>query len=233
MAGRRQAAEIMTTVSDLKTYIAGYLHRTDLTDYLAVFVESARQRVNTDLRGKENIGIFTATLSTGTTPDYPYAVIPYSRGGLPAAILQFHAVMDDDNQRMLNEIPFVQLEAYSGVSQPAVYAVTTAYDADNGVITTLWVPGGDGVQISGTYWADVGPFGTTNGETINPNIFPFLRTAAMMEGALFCNNMDLYAQLSARYGQEIQAANTAFVMSQMVRPQVTTPWGIDAAPALL
>lgn len=53
-------------LGELKTLIASYLHRTDLTNEIPGFVALAESRINTGLRALENEGY--ATLSTADNP---------------------------------------------------------------------------------------------------------------------------------------------------------------------
>ena len=84
--------------SELKSDVAGYLQRTDLTDQIPGFIERTRLRIGRKLRGRENLteGDITVTSGNGTVPtDYLEAVSLRNSDGVylrPAGSRNFWAI---------------------------------------------------------------------------------------------------------------------------------------------
>jgi len=60
----------ITTYSNLKTTIASYLNREDLTAYLGDFISLAESRLNRELRVREMVNIDTSTNTVAGTQSY-------------------------------------------------------------------------------------------------------------------------------------------------------------------
>ena len=60
----------ITTYSNLKTTIASYLNRDDLTSYLGDFITLAESRLNRELRVREMVEINTSTTTVAGTQSY-------------------------------------------------------------------------------------------------------------------------------------------------------------------
>ena len=60
----------ITTYSNLKTTIASYLNREDLTAYLGDFITLAESRLNRELRVREMVEIITSTNTVAGTQSY-------------------------------------------------------------------------------------------------------------------------------------------------------------------
>lgn len=60
----------LTTYALLKTTIANYLNRTDLTSYLGDFITLTESRLNRELRVREMVNTDTSTTTVSGTQSY-------------------------------------------------------------------------------------------------------------------------------------------------------------------
>lgn len=77
----------LTTYALLKTTIANYLNRTDLTSYLGDFITLTESRLNRELRVREMVNIDTSTTTVAGTQSY----------SLPSGFLEASAVIYQSN----------------------------------------------------------------------------------------------------------------------------------------
>ena len=73
----------LTTYALLKTTIANYLNRTDLTSYLGDFITLTESRLNRELRVREMVNTDTSTTTVSGTQSY----------SLPSGFLKATAVI--------------------------------------------------------------------------------------------------------------------------------------------
>lgn len=79
----------ITNYSDLKTQVANYLGRTDLTSQIPTFISFAELRLSRDLRIRQMLKTATATMTAGD-----------STVGLPSDFLQMRDLFVDGNPRI-------------------------------------------------------------------------------------------------------------------------------------
>lgn len=177
----------------LKTSVANYLHRTDLTAIIPDFIDQARTRLGADLRALAN-------LTTGTVTSFSS-----SRTALPTNLAKLIGVT-------LADVPLLEVQPdqvfnYSG----GVYAV----DGQD-----LVVPGAGSSTSVLLHYYSVPAALVNNGDVSVPMVqFPQLWIyAAVAEGALYCQDYELAGVMNAAYAELIRIANRSGDEARQVAP---------------
>jgi len=169
----------------LKTSIANYLHRTDLTAVIPDFIDQARVRIGGDFRGLANFTVGTVTgFTAGLT------ALPTNLGKL--------AGVRDSAGSALNFQPLDQVVQWS----TGVYSVSGS---------NLYVPtAGSATVVTLAYYAI--PTALVNAGDVSvpmvqyPQIWLF---ASLVEAALYIRDLELVAAMNEAYELMIANANRA------------------------
>ena len=180
---------------ELKTLVAGYLHRTDLTANIPDFIELARGRINRDLRVREML-----TLATTTPVANPFDV--------ESDFLEMRDIYHSSNgQRLtLSLVGRRQLNLYRSTSLSQT--VPRFYSIDGTQIETA--PGGIGVEFTELYYASQAAFTSDSDERTTLTTYPSIWLyGALIEAHTFTQDMDLVEHATSNYTSEVKVANMA------------------------
>jgi hypothetical protein len=169
----------------LKTDVAGYLHRTDLTTPIIGFIDKARVRIGGELRAIANyVSASVTSFSVGLS-------------ALPTNLSDLVSVTQDDRPLLYILPGEVRRFSHGGV-----------YSIEGG---DLLVPDATATTVINlTYFAIPDPLVNDADVGIAMLEWPQLWTfAAVAEGALYVQNMELAAVMNEAYGQMLRTANMA------------------------
>ena len=183
----------ITTYTELKTSIADWLNRTDLTSVIPDFITFAEHRMNGDVRIKEMEGRQTAAASTSSR----YLA-------LPTRFLEMKRLqLNTSPVHILQFVPHQQIEDYyrSGPDEPDYYTIIgseiefdTTPDSAYTVEMSLWVQCD---ALSGSV--------STNAILTNyPNIYLY---ASMLEAEIYLQNDSRAALWAQKYMDAVDKAN--------------------------
>ena len=182
------------TNGSLKTAVAGYLHRSDLTTQIPDFVDQARLRIGADFRGLANF-------TTGTVTAFSSEL-----KALPANMGRLVSVRDSSGNPLL-PMPVDIVGQYTG----GVYAVSGL---------DIWVPGaGSATVITLGYYSI--PAALVNAGDVSvpmleyPNLWLY---ASVMEAALYVQDYELTDRMGQLYKALIDDANRAGNESRFAAP---------------
>ncbi len=195
----------ITNYGTLKTEVAAYAHRTDLTAEIPGFIQVAQTHVNNDLRVPEMI----------ITSDLTIADIT-GRYGLPDDFLEMRSVTGIDNDgatRPLKSYGISEIYRFSASGQPKRF---TVWDNE------LLIRGTPGIGdvFTMVYWARPAAF-SADGDTSDlltryPTVYLY---AALAELHSWVQDVALADRAATRYDAAIAAFNTAGVQKRQ-RPSV-------------
>jgi hypothetical protein len=169
----------------LKTAVAGYLHRTDLTTQIPDFVDQARLRIGADLRALPN-------WTTGTVTSFSASL-----AALPANLSRLVSVTDSSGNPLM-PLPLDIAGQYTG----GVYAVAGS---------DLYVPGAGSSTIIALAYYSI-PAALVNNADVSvpmleyPNLWLY---ASVMEGALYVQDYELADRMGQLYKALTLDANRA------------------------
>lgn len=167
----------------LKTDVALYLHRGDLTAVIPSFIEKARLRIGRDLRVLELEQ--TATLSSPTDSVFT----------LPADYMELRRAYS--NGIPLRGVNPHELQYWTSLSTPQVYAIRGR---------EITVPGATTVDV--WYFAQEATLTVDGTEHPTMAAWPQIwLAAAMLEASLYNNDTEALAQWTGTYDAEVAAAN--------------------------
>ena len=183
----------ITTYTELKTSIADWLNRTDLTSVIPDFITFAEHRINGDVRIKEMEDRQTATAST--TSRYL---------ALPTRFLEMKRLqLNTSPVHILQFVPHQQIEDFyrAGPDEPDYYTIIgselefdTTPDSAYTVEMSLWVQCD---ALSGSV--------ATNAILTNyPNIYLY---ASMLEAEIYLQNDARAALWEQKYINAVEIAN--------------------------
>jgi hypothetical protein len=160
----------ITDYSSLKTEVATYLHRDDLTATIPTFIANCEHRIARALRVSQLLTTSTVAVSAGA-----------STGTLPTGFLQMANVKISTGAE-LQYVPPDRIDKESGAGVPWLYTLL----GSTIVVAPTWTAGGN---LSCTYWKKetaLSDSATTNWYTSNcPDALLF---GALMEAAPFLMN---------------------------------------------
>lgn len=136
----------ITDYATLKTAVANYLHRTDLTANIPDFISMAEWRIARALRVSQLLTTATVTVSAGA-----------STGSLPSGFLELANVKISTGAE-LAYVPPDRIDQQSGSGTPWIYTLLGATI----VVAPTWTAGGN---LTATYWkkeAELSDSNTTN-----------------------------------------------------------------------
>jgi hypothetical protein len=160
----------ITDYSSLKTEVATYLHRDDLTATIPTFIANCEHRIARALRVSQLLTTSTVAVSAGA-----------ATGTLPTGFLQMANVKISTGAE-LQYVPPDRIDKESGAGVPWLYTLL----GSTIVVAPTWTAGGN---LSCTYWKKetaLSDSATTNWYTSNcPDALLF---GALMEAAPFLMN---------------------------------------------
>jgi hypothetical protein len=179
------------TYGELKTLIAGYIKRDDLSAEIAGFIDRARVRIGNDLRARDNRAEATISVTSGA-------------GILPTNFAEVIAVRDSDNRPLRAAGPddFWQYKQASG-SQGLVYLV------DQSLQIAPTVTG----DYTLTYFREFDVF------TADSNIVPVedcFIAAASVDAFLYAHNADMARLHEERYREAFTRRNNEYSKEQPI-----------------
>lgn len=174
------------TFGTLKSDVAAYLHRTDLTTPIADFCDKARIRIGADLRAQANY-------QTGTVTSFASGL-----SALPSNYAAMVAVTASDGT------------PYTFLPPPEV-----DYNHDSEYVysvlgTDLFIPNAGSTTTVNIYYYTVPAALVNNSDVVDAMVeWPSLWVyAATREGAIYCHDWDLAAQMDQLYEKELEKANS-------------------------
>lgn len=178
----------LATYSDLKTSVANYLNRSDLTDVIPDFITLSENRLNRDLRVRANL-VRASTTTTSGTAFYD----------LPSDMIELRNITYDDSSSNSYSLSYLSPESLTREYGGSVNGFPRAYTNLGKNIRVAPVP--DGAYTVGiNYYKKLNPLSDSN---VSNNIlleFPDLYLfSSCMEGALYLNDTEQYARFSTIY----------------------------------
>lgn len=178
---------------ELKTQVANYMHRTDLTDFIVDFVELARTRINRDLRVREML------IEKQVTPTVN-----------PFPVEDDFLEMRDLHHQRGNFRQTVALTGRAGVNKYKNNNIAQAnprfYSIDGLLIETA--PGGIDVEFTEIYYAQEAEFVDDADTRKTLDRFPTIWLyASLIEGHSFTQDLDLMNDAIEKYTSELGIAN--------------------------
>ncbi len=180
------------TYDELKTNIANYLNRTDLTNQLDMFIATAEGEINRQLRHKDMIKRSTAVLES------QYTKLPSDLSGIINVDIQSTNPPIPLFQQSLESLDLYRKQIGDATGQPKYFAI----DGD-----TLEVcPSPDAnytLQIS--YYADIEPLSSTNAENFLSKSFPDVYLyGALKHASIYLMEDERVAMFKNLYEQAIE-----------------------------
>ena len=187
----------MSTYTALQADVASYLHRTDLTTPITLFIEKARVRIGRDLRSLEQEAVSTLT---GPTADI---------FALPTDFMEARKVHSGGVP--LRSVNFDEIAYWSAADSPYVYCI---YGRN------LWVPGATTISL-GYFKVEAT---LTSGATEHPTMSAWPQVwlyASLAEAGLYTRDFELMDRMTQAYSAEVQAVNArAELARQGVAPSM-------------
>lgn len=181
---------MITSYSELKTSVANFLHRTDLTSLIPEFIADAEARIYNELRVRAMEAAFTGTISSGTV-------------SLPSGFLEwiFLYVNDTTEQKLTRkdaEWIYTRYPSRAGGGRPVYFA----REGD----TLIFGPSPDSdYTITGRYYKRLDALSDSNPTNWFITDAPaLLRYGALCEAVLYANDDSRVALLEGKFNQELQ-----------------------------
>lgn len=185
---------MISTYGELKAEIAKYMHRTDLTDQMPIFVHSAISKINRKCRATE-----MEKRATITVTSQPLA--------LPTDFLELRLLYKDDNEPM-TFLTVDQMRFDDELSKENAY---TIYGNQLEVSPDIE----DSTQLEAIYYASI-PFFTNDTEThdllvINPMLFLY---GAVFDASLYVHDDERIGFFESKFNNEVVMINNQAEMAR-------------------
>jgi hypothetical protein len=187
---------------ELQQQIADYMHRSDLSDKIPGFIESARARLNRDLRVREMIE--TLTLTPPTNPWDLRVDVP---GFIEARDLSAGRAT---GRYSLELVGRNEMSRWSGQTT-GVYPLF--YSVDGYELETQ--PGGTGTEFRLIYYREIEALVNDEDRTPTLDAYPYLWLyGSLIEAHSYTQDMELRGAATEVFTSEIRQANQATAQAE-------------------
>jgi len=188
----------LATYSDLKTSVANYLNRSDLTDVIPDFITLTENRLNRDLRVRANMVRASTTTTSG--------VAFYD---LPSDLIELRNITYDDSSSNSYSLSYLSPESLTREYGGSVNGYPRAYTNLGKNVRIAPVP--DGAYTIGiNYYKKLNPLSDQNSSNNilieYPDLYLF---SSCMEGAVYLNDTEQLTRFATLYSQTLNDVRTA------------------------
>jgi hypothetical protein len=188
---------MITTYAELKSQVADWLHRTDLTTNIPTFIQLAESKIDNSIKGRKLETVLTTTLTAGV-----------NLLALPADYSSMKSIVVLSNPTSTLElIPDHVLSQYNSTNTtgvPQFYSIR----ADN-IIFSLPPDGSYSIQV--TYYANLTKLSDSNTTNWVLTRFPYLYLyGALIEASIFSNDPDQVQFYQTKFDDGIRDVITKF-----------------------
>ena len=177
---------MITNYTELKTEVANWIHRSDLTNNIPVFIQLAESKIANSIKGRKLETVYTTTFTAGVNS------IP-----LPADYASIKSIVVLSNPQSVCElIPdnwLAQYNANGDTGIPQFYSI----NGDNILFSSI-PDGAYSVQI--TYYADLTQLSSLNATNWVLTKYPYLYLyGALIEASIYTNDPDQVTFYQAKF----------------------------------
>lgn len=187
----------ISTYSDLKTEIANWIHRTDLTANIPTFIQLAEAKITNNIKG---LSLETSTTST-LTAGIGYIALPTDYREMQSIVVLSNPT------RTLQLVPDHILSQYNADSSTAV---PEFYSISGNNINFSKIPDGN-YQIKMTYLTKLSALSDVNTTNFVLASFPYLYLyGALIEASIFTSDPDQVQFYQMKFDEAIKEVITQY-----------------------